>query len=114
MSWEGPFCSVARPEARVVSDAAAWSALWKEAFGLEAPEVDFARKAAVAVFLGPRNTGGYSVEFLEPVPGRQSFVVRYRERRPSPRGFVIQAFTQPYAIRLFPKTGVPLSVSEAR
>lgn len=96
-SWEGQFCSIAAPSSRIVEDRRAWEALWREAFDREAPPADFAKDFAVAVFLGARPTGGWSVEFFED-GGR----VRWRERGPGD-SFAAQAFTQPYAIRLFPR-----------
>ncbi|MFH1726124.1 MAG: protease complex subunit PrcB family protein [Elusimicrobiota bacterium] len=108
--WNGHDCGVTEPAARVVEDAREWSSLWKEAFSAEAPPVDFEKHFAVAVFLGLRNTGGYSAEFLAPVADEGAVRIPYRERAPAASSFVIQAFTQPYAIQLYRKTSLRVKV----
>ena len=104
MIWAGSFCPVDKPSHRVVETPEAWTALWKE-LGKPAPEVDLEKHFAIAVFLGTRPTGGYGVSFDEPVDGKKETVVRYSVR--PPRGMAIQAITQPYAVRLFPRAGKP-------
>ncbi|MFC1678961.1 protease complex subunit PrcB family protein [Elusimicrobiota bacterium] len=110
--WSGGNCGVGKPESRVIEDGKSWAALWREEFATDAPDVDFSEHFAVAVFLGLRNTGGYSVEFLPPVAGDGEVRIGYRVSSPSPSGFVIQAFTQPYAIQLYRKTPLKVTVGE--
>ncbi len=101
MEWSGAFCPVAEPAVVVARTAREWEKIW-EKIGRAAPAADLSKHFAVAVFLGTRNTGGYGVLFEEP-GGKAGTLVRYRVRKP--RGMVIQALTQPYAVRLFPKAG---------
>lgn len=110
--WRGGFCSAASPSAEVVREAPAWERLWKRSLGRDAPPVDFTRFFAAAVFLGTRNTGGYSVEFVEPTLEDGKVVIGYRVRSPGPGGFSIQAFTQPYSIRLYRRTSLPVELRE--
>lgn len=112
--WKGASCGVAEPGARVVLDEAAWRALWKEAFGREAPPVDFKRFVAVAAFAGSRNTGGWAAELLAPEAGKGGFVVPYRVRGPAPGAFVTMAFTTPFAVRLYNRPAGPLTAEERR
>ena len=112
--WKGHSCGVAVPGARIVTTAAAWSALWKESFGAEAPPVDFARFVAVAAFAGSRNTGGWSAELLAPEAGPKGIVVPYRVKGPAPGAFVTMAFTAPYAVRLYNRPAGPLATEERR
>ena len=107
--WTGAFCGVASPSHRVVETPKAWAALWKE-IGKPAPTVDLSGKVAVAVFLGERPTGGWSVAFDEPAPGPKGPVVRYSVR--APEGMVSQSFTQPWAVRVFARTKGRLKVEE--
>lgn len=104
--WQGAFCSVDKPDVRVIDNALAWESLWRRAFNAAPPPADFDTHVAVAVFLGERPTGGYEVEFLEPEIGPAEVVIPYRVQEPE--GMAIQAFTQPYAIHMFKKPGVPL------
>ena len=112
--WTGHSCGVAEPGARVVSDEAAWRALWKEAFAREAPPADFAGHVAVAAFAGARNTGGWSVELMPPEAAAPGVVVPYRVKGPPPGAFVTMAFTSPYAVRLYPRPAGPLRAEERR
>lgn len=108
MEWNGPFSSVAQPRTVVVHDEKSWERLWKEIGAPEAPVADLQVHYGVAVFLGERNTGGYGVRLLDPIVRDGKTVVRYRET--APRGIVIQAITYPYAVRLYPKTGLSVVV----
>jgi len=69
--------------------------------GQDAPALDFKKYFAVAVFAGERPSGGWTVEFLEPVPKGMDLVVRYRIKEPT--GFSTQALTQPWKVRAFPR-----------
>ena len=110
MEWKGSFCPVEKASHRVVETSAAWEALWKE-LGKPSPAADLKKHFAVAVFLGSRPTGGYSAVFEEAADEKGQTVVRYSVR--GPQGMAIQAFTQPYAVRLYPRTGKPAR-AEAR
>lgn len=110
--WKGHSCGVPEPGHRVVADAAAWAALWKDAFGREAPAVDFSRFVAVAAFAGSRNSGGWSVELLAPTSDPKGVVVPYRVKGPAPGAFVTMAFTAPFAIRLYNRPSGPLTAEE--
>ena len=112
--WKGHSCGVAEPGARVVSDEASWAALWKEAFGKEAPAVDFKRFVAVAAFAGSRSSGGWSAELLAPEAGPKGLVVPFRVKGPAPGGFVTMAFTTPYAVRLYNRPAGTLTTEERR
>ena len=106
MQWQGAFCGVVEAQARVVEDEAQWKRLWKD-IGAEEPGVpDFKARFAVAVFLGQRNTGGYAARLMEPESAGGATVVRYKVS--APKGLVIQAITQPYHVRLYPRAGLTI------
>ena len=110
--WKGSFCPEAAGSARVAATAAQWEKLWKDSLGKQAPEADFEKHFAVAVFLGTRNTGGYAVEFLTPRSDGKEVLIAYRVRKPGQGMFVIQAFTQPYHVKLFKKTSLTVRTVE--
>ena len=110
--WRAAFCAEARPSARIIESGAEWDRLWQDSLKQPAPEVDFSKHVAAVVFLGSQPTGGYTVEFLEPLSDGVELLLRYRVRAPT--GMVIQAFTQPYAIKLYKKTGLKVSLAEAK
>ena len=88
----------------VVQDAAAWRRLWlQHSPDRPMPAVDFARETVVAVFMGSRNTAGYSVTIQSVTEGGGALVVKYRETRPAPGGVTAQVLTFPYHIVAVPK-----------
>lgn len=107
--WKGGY-SLSNGETLLIDSEDAWKALWKEKVGQDAPPVDFSNYSALAVFLGSRHTGGYGIEFLPPTREGTAIILGWQEKKPPPGGFVIQAFTQPYAIQLYRKSDAPLTV----
>jgi len=88
----------------VVRDAAAWRALWQQhAPDRPLPPVDFSRESVVAMFMGSRNTAGYSVAILSVTEGGGALIVKYRETRPQAGGVTAQILTFPYDIVAIPK-----------
>lgn len=110
--WRGAFCGEAKPSARIIESGSEWDRLWQDSVKQPAPEVDFSKYVAAVVFLGSQPTGGYTIEFLGPLSDGVELVLRYRPRAPT--GMVIQAFTQPYAIKLYRKTGLKVSLAESK
>jgi len=98
MEWKGQYGGPIDPSTEVAADAGAWMRLWLQV-GQDAPPLDFKKYFAVAVFAGERPTGGYTVEFLEPVMKGVDVTVRYRINPPT--GFSTQAIAQPWRIRAF-------------
>ncbi|MDE2509890.1 MAG: protease complex subunit PrcB family protein [Elusimicrobia bacterium] len=85
---------------QIVYDADAWDAGWRE-LGQAAPALDFARYAAVFVYVGQRPTGGFKVAFEDPIAQGDDLLVRYRILKPD--GMVTQAITHPWHVRAFPR-----------
>lgn len=100
MEWKGQYGGPIDPGTEVAADEGAWTRLWLMV-GQDAPPLDFKKFFAVAVFAGERPTGGYTVEFLDPVPKGMDVIVRYRVKEPA--GFATQAIAQPWKIRAFPR-----------
>ena len=98
MEWKGQHGGPIDPGTEVATDAGGWTRLWLQ-LGQDAPELDFKKYFAVAVFAGERPTGGYTVEFLDPVPKGMDVTVRYRINDPT--GFSTQAIAQPWKVRAF-------------
>ena len=110
--WKGSHSAETAPSARLIESGAEWDTLWRDALNQKAPAVNFSKYFAAAVFLGAQPTGGYGVEFSEPLSNGQELLLRYRVN--TPKGMVTQAFTQPYAIKLYKKGGLKASLSEEK
>lgn len=95
MEWKGAFCAIDAPTQIVVKTDEEWQALWKK-LDKPAPAADFKKFFAVAVFLGTEPTGGYGVSWQA-----KGAAVSYKIKKPE--GMAIQALTQPYAVKLFPR-----------
>lgn len=82
-------------------DERAWQVLW-QLIDLEAgPPGELPEGAmAVAVFLGQRSTGGFTVAFESVAIEDGQVVARYLETAPPAGAIVSQALTAPYAVRL--------------
>lgn len=97
----GPMSAVQEQRFVVARDESAWSELWSEHGRNQLPppllpEVDFDESLVVAVFLGSRPSGGYSVRIEEVVERGDGFVVRAVETRPAPDVMTTAALTAPF------------------
>ena len=108
MEWSG-VSPVAEPMVMVVRSEEEWNRLW-QMIGKPAPCVSFRDSFAVAVFLGPKPTIGYSVEWTTP-PAETYSVVSYRikESRAASKGTF-----QIYGVRRFPYAGGEIKVELSR
>ena len=114
MDWSGMYCGKKEPEVITVDDRAGWEGVWKTISEKPAPEVDFSKYVVIAVFAGEKNTGGYSVEFLEPVTRDGKKVIPYRIKSPGESLFTVQSLTQPYHLRAFERGSLPVEPEEVK
>lgn len=108
METTGQYSKLDKPGHRLVQTPEEWAALWKD-IGRPAPQADLDKNFGVAAFAGTRNTGGYKIVFEAPVEEKGTLVVRYAVVKP--KGMMVtMSLTQPYAVRLFSKSGKPVRV----
>lgn len=110
MEWKGQYGGPIDPGHEVAADADAWTRLWLQ-LGSDAPPLDFKTYFAVAVFAGEKPTGGFTVEFLDPVRKGPDVTVRYRIKAPG--GFATQAIAQPWKVRAFERVKGKVFVEQA-
>lgn len=111
--WQGDALQSTAAETLVAQDHAGWQQVWSKV-GQAAPR-DLPRgTSAVAVFAGQKRTGGYGVEFVGVQESENAVTVTYRMRKPRFDEMVTQALTSPFAIRLVPNQGKPVTVQEVR
>jgi hypothetical protein len=76
-----------------------WQALWKKHRPDEQPpSVDFSKSMVIGVFLGFRNTGGYSVAITSIERTGNEIVVTWKETRPGPQAITSQMLTFPHHV----------------
>lgn len=111
MAAPAPFQPVARdmmsqidmPRQAVVRTPEEWTALWRQHGGGDVPKVDFSARTVVAVFLGTRTSGGFSVEFVGTKESAGVLTVQWRERRPERGDVTAQVLTSPMLAVTIPK-----------
>ena len=108
--WSGTHGENTLPETRIIRSPAEWTALWAQ-IGRGPPQrFDPAREFAVAVFLGERRSGGYSVEITGVSEIAEGVFIFYREKVPGRDQRVAQMLTSPWTVALFPATTRPVDV----
>lgn len=65
---------------------------------VQAPKIDFSRKAVIVLTCGPFNTGGYSIEIISAIKTGNSIELVWGVKTPEPLDIVTQAITRPYGI----------------
>lgn len=101
----------------VARSAAEWSLLWQKHMQFRErhsipPAVDFSRQMILAVFLGRRPNGCYSVNIERVRLEEGTVVVEYRENVPFGNAFCIYAMTNPSHIVAVPRTEAPVDFRE--
>ncbi|MFA6029861.1 MAG: protease complex subunit PrcB family protein [Elusimicrobiota bacterium] len=112
--WKGPHSGINDLTAFVIEDPSNWEKVWKDYMKREVPKVDFTKHFAACVFLGLRPTGGFGVDFLSPLMDAGTVTIRYRIHAPGGGSFVTQAFTTPFAVQLYKKTGRAVKLVEEK
>jgi PrcB C-terminal len=89
----------------VVRTDAEWARLWTQHNpDRPRPAVDFSKQMVVGVFMGSRNTAGFSVEILSATDENGVLTVRYRETVPAKGAITAQVITSPYQLVTVPRT----------
>jgi len=101
----GQQSGVRTSKAAVILDETAWSRFWMEhkktaPSDATPPAVDFSKEMVIAIFLGGRPTGGFSVSVAEiSIPeSAGGLSVNYEEIKPGRRCIVPMVITYPYQI----------------
>jgi hypothetical protein len=102
---------IVAPEYRLLQTRDELSRAWNQAYGasLEVPRLpaaDLARETLVAVFLGPKPTGGYGLDVRATTFDGGDLYVDVRERAPAADAIVTQAITSPWLLLRIPRGDV--------
>jgi hypothetical protein len=76
--------------------------LYKELGWSDVPKVDFGKNSVVALFMGQKNKGGYSIGVKSISINNDTATIKVMETEPN--GMSTMAITNPYCIVLIPKT----------
>lgn len=100
LEWRGQYGGLTEAGAQVVRNATGWSHLWRNLDKTQ-PPLDFTTHFAVIAFAGEHPTGGFTIEFLEPVKQGDDLLIRWRVLPPPKDAYVTQAFAQPWKVKAF-------------
>lgn len=99
---------IARPVYQLLRTPDEFSAAWNQAYGASLsvpplPGADLARETLVAIFLGPKPTGGYGLDVVGVTLEDGDLYVDVLERAPAPGAIVSQALTSPWLLIRIPR-----------
>lgn len=86
----------------VVKSHSELAALYKELGWSNVPTIDFSQNNVVALFMGQKNSGGYSIGVRKVTVEDDTAILNVVET--SPEGTATMALTAPYCIVVIPKT----------
>ncbi len=106
----GIYCGIGKERTTVITSASDWQAYWKELHAGESPmpdcptDIKWASEMLVAINLGTRNTGGYSltVDSVK-TPAANKIAIVILEEMPSPDLMTTDALTSLYTIIRMPR-----------
>jgi hypothetical protein len=102
LEWRGQYGGNPEASADAVLDAHHWNRLWKS-LERAAPPLDFTMYCAVVAYAGLKPTGGFTLDFLDPVPRGDDLLIRWRVRAPAPDSYTTQALARPWQVKAFPR-----------
>ena len=87
----------------IVTDENALSKLFSEINtnqepGYTVPNVDFGSDLIIALFMGEKTTGGFSIHVENIIETSSNIEIVYKEKGPKPTDMVTMAITHPYCI----------------
>jgi hypothetical protein len=106
---KGAFSGIQESRQEVIRDEAAWQRFWAQhstssRTGGPVPPVDFTKEMVIAVTLGRRTTGGYSIQLTNVEPQQDTLRIMVRRTAPPPGAMAIQALTAPFHFVAVPKS----------
>jgi PrcB C-terminal len=116
---KGALSRIKEAKQEVIRDAAAWDKFWKQhsvsaASAEKMPVVDFSKEMVIAVTMGTKRTGGYTMEILRVEPTEKSLKIFVKETSPPPGALTIQALTAPFHFIAVPKSDLKLEFVETK
>jgi hypothetical protein len=105
----GPFASVSAKKEMTAANQDDYLKIMNEVYANldqmpQIPEVDFTKNDVVAVFMGAKTTGGYSINVDKVIKRKDALTVAVNETSPAANCVVTQAITQPFQVIKIPKT----------
>ena len=107
---KGGFSGIQEPKQEVITDKKAWEQFWSHHNRLRPttppPAVDFTKEMVIAVTLGTKRTGGYSVEIVRVTPLDKKLKITAQQTSPPSGAMTIHALTAPFHFVAVPKSSL--------
>lgn len=110
--WKSLFGGIFEGGQFVIRDPQSWKNLWARISNDDPPMINFKKKMVVAVFLGQKSTGGYSVEIQgltkQEKKKNSRILVKVKAGTPPAQAMVIQALTSPFHMKVVDRSDGPV------
>ncbi len=98
---------------RVIQDAGTWEKVWKQVHDRvrpqpQVPKVNFEKQSVLAVFMGEKNSGGYSIQITQVKDAGAVTEVIVSRISPGARDVLTAVLTQPYDMLIIEKPAKPV------
>jgi hypothetical protein len=108
---QGGYSGINRATNLVLRTQSEWEKLWKQHQErvqppAKVPAMDFEKEMVVAVAMGQKSTGGYSIKITSIQSTAASLRIFVLEQTPGPDTIVTQALTSPFHFVAVPKNGL--------
>jgi hypothetical protein len=103
---KGQNSGMSLPKYLVIKNPSQWQTLWRVHSGrpgLSPPAVDFSKSMIIAVFMGEKHTGGYSVDIKGIKQADKRMWVDVSLHAPAKDKMVTMALTQPFIMVSVPR-----------
>ena len=105
---KGVFSGIRDAKQEIVRSTDDWEKLWKQhavsaGAAAKVPDVDFTKEMVVAVTMGMKRTGGYSIEIVSVDVAEKTLRISVRKRSPPPGALTVQALTAPFHFVAVPR-----------
>lgn len=107
---QGGISGIRTGKTLAIRDDATWREIWiQHKRGSTPPAIDFSKQMVIAIFVGERRTGGYSVKIKDITTESGGLRVTYEESRPGRGCMATMAITYPFQIIRLAKFEGPVS-----
>ncbi len=102
----GIYSSQHEKKDHVIDNLIEWETFWWSMDTTQSlPDINFSENLVLAIFMGARSSGGYSISVNKIIETNSALEVFLKEVSPGQRCGVTMALTQPYTIAVVEKTG---------
>ena len=116
---KGAFSGISEAKQEIIKDQEAWEKFWAKHNvamkpSAQLPKVDFSKEMVIAVTLGKKTSGGYSIEIMAVEPTASALKIFIKRTSPAPGAIVITALTAPFHFVAVPKSDLKPQFADAK